>query len=198
MYSPFIQSQIQKNNNVTLLSSTFENTQNIKTQLVDITVDNRTSVKVNNPDDAEQYIFNLVSSGNTTIHYNITPNELPSVVQRAANQIAIRTRRGSGNIILINSKTFDVFKTFPGIVLLKTENNIGRWAHVGKINGYIAIYVNDIIPDNRIYCLYGGISTVDSVGVLSESDEQLWFTPQPNTDLTKPENYIMCIEFYVI
>lgn len=69
-------------------------------------------------------------------------------INRVANLIAARTRRGMGNVALIHRSDLAKFTGAETnwFVPAKGEDRIGRWTRVGEINHSITVWATDRLP----------------------------------------------------
>ena len=100
-----------------------------------------------------------VASGGNTLgdHYAA----LAIYINRAANIIAARTRRGSGNVALMSPKALAILSgatTSAFKMLTPTADNEGRWKHAGTLSATIQVYTSEEMDENTIIVAYVGAS----------------------------------------
>jgi hypothetical protein len=99
---------------------------------------------------------------------------------RYCNLIAGRTRRGSGNVIImgrdIYSKMEAAYKEMGTDSHLAGEPEIvGRWEKKGVAVGNMTVYVGDGIPANEVFVAYVGPGTaIDGPGGLLKDGDDLY------------------------
>lgn len=105
---------------------------------------------------------------------------LAVLINREANLIAARTRRGAGNVVLLNEEDANYLRIastsafssgpFPD----EPVATIGRWSQIGTLNSTIKVYAGPV-PKGKVVVLYiGGNSDVPAV--YSEHEGQGWLT----------------------
>jgi hypothetical protein len=105
-----------------------------------------------------------------------TPSALPLHINRAANLIAARSRRGPGQVCLMSSKMFETLREAPAGVEAVEDELVGRWTKKAIVNGAVNVYVGDFIPDNEVFVAYvGSGQAVDGPGEVLEKDGALGF-----------------------
>ena len=96
---------------------------------------------------------------------------------RYCNMIAARTRRGSGNVILMGRDVFAkveaAYKEIGSDGYLAGEPElVGRWEKKGVAVGGMTVYVGDAIPADEVFVAYVGPGTaIDGPGGLLKNDE---------------------------
>lgn len=85
------------------------------------------------------------------------------LINRQANLIAARSRRGAGNVIMMNPKTVNKYLRNCGMAMAAYVDNcddpkekIGRWTRVGCINSSMSIWTGDHLPEDKVIIAYKG------------------------------------------
>ena len=97
------------------------------------------------------------------------PNDFLCTINVAANRIADRTRRGSGNFIIINQKILDVIKDRDYYVPWDGTSPDGYLKQVGWLNKQYKVFLDKYDTENNVIIGYKG-----SAG---ETDAGLYFAP---------------------
>lgn len=109
------------------------------------------------------------------------PLSLPLHINRAANLIAARTRRGPGQVCLMNSVTYDRLVASDRVEEV-AEETVGRWTKKALVNKSVFVYVGDFIPDNEVFVAYvGSGQAIDGPGDVLEKDGALGLYLLKNT-----------------
>lgn len=120
-----------------------------------------------------EVVNELADVGCSKIH----KDQIPIVLNRKANIIAARSRRGAGNIALVGKNVVDLLRTNIGTHITEGEK-IGEWTEIGFINSCITLYTGASIPDDEVFVAYVGSGhTIDGpAGLLVDGDEMRLFT----------------------
>lgn len=127
-------------------------------------IDNRT-IEILNRLAEPSFEYDLESGygGNDSEHYSYY---LINLVIQSGNLIAMRTRRGAGNILIVNQDGLDALKkpAYPNSEYIHfvptTDENRKHRSHVGIYFNSVNVYLNNSVED--IIMLYKGPSEVDS------------------------------------
>ena len=145
---------------------------NIK--LLSIETNDKNSVDAVDLKDAERIYIEKVLTDIKPEEYEDTKNKemgqsmLHCFINRSANQIALRTRRGAGNIVLHNSAN-DVSENF---------------------NLNIQSVVNDLVPKDTFIVLYRGDKAFDSSVFFIEDSKKLYWLENSPECLGNWEDYV--------
>lgn len=162
--------------------------------------------------EAEDIIFGLPGVVNVTYDEELhsfsswtSPyHHFPIQVSRACNLIASRTRRGTGNVCFISGIMFVKILTHltKSIQVLQKPVAVGRWLHVGHINGNIELYVGEHLPENDVFVAYTRSeavsgSMIDGPGGIIESNGKmgLYLLPQTNEFIAPAVDYVNRLRF---
>ena len=120
------------------------------------------------------------------------------LILRGANLIAARTRRGAGNVVLVNPEDLHYFKeaslsafSSMNTGFGETLETIGRWDFVGTINNTLKVYTGPV-QKGRVVVLYKGAPLGDTPAVYSEHEGQGWLTWMQNSteSLGNADDYV--------
>jgi hypothetical protein len=101
---------------------------------------------------------------------------LSIMINRSANIIAARTRRGAGNIVLVSPKGLDVLAGASISAFARTSSSVedsetfGRWTAVGYINSSMRVFVSDEMDADTVIVAYVG-TPGDGPGELFKTDD---------------------------
>lgn len=160
--------------------------------------------------DAEDQIIELArSSPHVTYDFDLvqgTTEEdrlvvISILINRQANQIACRTRRGAGNVVLVHPRVTALLQKASTSAfctnepLEEHEEIVGRWRHVGKINNSLWIYECDAMDPNGILVAYVGPSTdetFDAPGAILEQNgvSSLFVAPDIENTMGNARDYL--------
>lgn len=144
-------------------------------------------------EDVEDYILQLSPStdARTLSPTLLSGGDLSAGVMQtcqlviASNAIAKRTRRGRGNVALMNRTTFSEKYEHSPTFVSQIEEKVGRWFKVGLVATGITVYVGDPIPSNEVFVAYVGCnpSVVDGPAGLLNNDGELCLVKNPTAYL---------------
>jgi len=120
---------------------------------------------------AKSHIVQPEEYGWRTVKYSSisTPENFLCTINVAANRIADRTRRGSGNFIIINQKILDVIKDNRFYVPFSEEVSGGYLKQVGWLNDHYKVFLDKYDTENNVIVGYKGPA--------GETDAGLFFAP---------------------
>jgi hypothetical protein len=129
---------------------------------------------VENIDVAEEIVLsNLEKQGLTWDSKDEQAAPLGLTINRAANNIASRTRRGAGNVVLMNPHDVEYLAEYSHSWYSNTANEwLGRWKHVGDLSTMLSVYACDDQPVGRVVVAY--VSEHDGPGMVFEENGQQW------------------------
>jgi Major capsid protein Gp23 len=86
------------------------------------------------------------------------------LINRRANLIAARTRRGAGNVVLTHPNTVKIFKETNSTAYADTTiaHTFGNWTNAGCINSSIVVYTSMKVPENKVIVTYKGPGEMDA------------------------------------
>ena len=149
--------------------------------ILPISVSSSQGLLVTSSEEVEDKIFSLVPQLQTrrvmltNTLYPEEPNQLALQINHVANQIAFRTRRAAGNVVLVGWKTWHTLlrkELAVSSIEAGLDNRVGRWTHVGVVNSCLKVYAGDFIPSDEIFVAYvgGNQNLVDApLGVLEHN-----------------------------
>jgi hypothetical protein len=100
-------------------------------------------------------------------------------INRAANLIAARTRRGAGNVVLLHADDLSLFSLFQcksaSFAPAGSARTIGRWTEAGSLNNCIAVWTTTALPASiargtAVVC-YRGTSETDCAAFIAEDGD---------------------------
>jgi len=147
--------------------------------------------------EAEDIVLGLVPAREVAIGNPDHPHRMNAVVidiNRCSNLIASRTRRGTGNVVLMSQKLLDalVEANVMGLTVSQSET-VGRWTKKAVVNGVMDVYVGDSIAEDEVYVAYVGHSQlIDGPAglIVSGTDQYLYLLPNTTTSLANAEDYV--------
>lgn len=107
------------------------------------------------------------------VDFTGSDDELNIAIVQASNDISTVSRRGKGNIVMMNTA---VARRLATIEFAKTDD----WAQAGKIND-LDLWVSDIFPEDKIVVAYRG-SPTDACTTILNQDGYWVFKPQSEFD----------------
>ncbi len=155
---------------------------------------------VESVDDAENRILAMAGTEARWIDMSgCCGGDIPTsiIINRGCNYVAARTRRGAGNVVLMNP--VDVETRVEASRHLQFEDKptyVGRWEKVASMQeGQVAIYQSADIPQGTMYVAYCNKSyekTADGPGVLLEREGQYALHLKTNPDfLNQTESHVL-------
>jgi hypothetical protein len=168
------------------------------------------AIPVESVEAAEQLIINLIPSQSvdflrekpespTFIYDGLMVSQIPLVINRQVNLISARTRRGSGNVVLLGSKVLESLANFQGLYV-DPEQDIGDWKFVGAMNGSTMLYSGPRIAEDEFLVVYNGLSdAIDApAGLLVKDNEmRLYILPENKDVLGRADDYISRIKVVI-
>ncbi len=96
------------------------------------------------------------------------------LLNRAANLIASRTRRGAGNMIFMHPDNLALFDEWSGEIFQKgAAVTIGRWQEVGVFNRTMRVFTTETLDRDTCYVAYRGLAETDAAAFLISSENRL-------------------------
>jgi hypothetical protein len=103
---------------------------------------------------------------------------MPAILlNRQSNLIAMRTRRGAGNLAFMSPMTLNTLIAIQCSTSVFAWNNaddrtVGRWTNVGTMNNNLTLYTSPHMPEMEVVTLYRGNGS-DVGAVLLDRDDGL-------------------------
>lgn len=152
-------------------------------------------IKINNTFDLHDYILNNVPSTDLDLN-NVTQNNidyiLPIYVNRASNQIAMCSRRGAGNVCIINEKNMNLLNKDSIDISIDDHcfDYSNTYEYKGSIGG-VKYYVDKtgLLSEDYVIVTYNGNITnnpkagVQDAGLFAvvDSNSDVWLTELKNS-----------------
>lgn len=115
-------------------------------------------------------------------------------INRCANLIAARTRRGAGTTVLCHpvhvealraASTSGFARNADGELKKDKKPKVGRWTFEGTLNGSMKVYSHSKMTKDKLVVAYVGSNAADAPGQLfKDEDGQLYLHILPNTETT--------------
>lgn len=184
MTSPFLSLQEPASNGYIYLL-VCENTENQKNMKIERFIPGEeVSLTFPTITDAEDHVLGLANNlGTIKLTTNATiPASLNLAINSALWKVASYGRRGSGNVILMNTRDYrNIYGgTETAYFDFTDEVQVGRWTQVAS--GSKNLYYSDCVPEGKIYVAYRGDHDMDCAGTLSSNDEGYWLTMHPERE----------------
>lgn len=155
--------------------------------------------KVDSVEEAEELLFSKIKLKEHTFSDRVPkPNEIYDGFTRAnlankiissGNRIAMRTRRGAGNVVFVGSDILDELRR-QTVAFVEGEHKAdGRWTEVGIFCNTVRVFTGPI-PHDEVYVAYvGHRSLIDGPAGLIESNGS-WYLVENLCPLNPAANFL--------
>jgi hypothetical protein len=154
-------------------------------------VDPELTVEVSSIEEAELSVLNLCYSTENVFRFDGKGHgscigdanvALTILINRAANRVATRTRRGAGNLVFMHPDTLKIITTsgIRAFVAASEDETIGLWTKAGTINCCMEIYTNPDFTKDRAVVVYQGGTIGDGPAQLLNRDGKTFLAMHQN------------------
>lgn len=129
---------------------------------------------------------------------------LPIMINRQANLIAARTRRGAGNSIMMSRRIFET-KLLPMVAsenafvsgeFIEPQAFNSHFSFCGRMNGSMRIFISDFIPDDIVYVAWKPEDSELDAGAFyltGDSENQSDYLFVPHRSMGRLQDFITAI-----